>query len=68
MKTIAEMLHLDLLISDQHLPIDTWIAQADSPGDILKMPAPLWQALERASAAMGTDQDLLRTPAFDAAD
>ena len=66
MKTIDEMLHLALLTFDQHQQISAWIAHADSPEDILKMPPPLWQAVERASAVMGIDQDLLRPPAFDA--
>ncbi|MDT4853770.1 hypothetical protein [Hydrogenophaga sp. Root209] len=44
------------------------IANADSPEDILKMPAQLWQAVERASAVMGIDDDLLRPPALDAGD
>lgn len=66
MKTIDEMLHLALLTSDQHQQISAWIARADSPEDILKMPPPLWQAVERASAVMGIDQDLLRPPALDA--
>ena len=68
MKTIDEMLSLELLTSDQHHRISAWIAGADSPEDILKMPAPLWQALERASAVMGIDDDLMRPPAFDAGD
>ena len=68
MKTIDEMLHLDLLTSEQHVQIGAWIAQAASPDEILKMPAPLWQAIERASEVMGIDQDLLRTPLFDDAD
>ena len=67
MKTIDEMLHLDLLTSEQHFQIGAWIAQADSPDEILKMPAPLWQAVERASEVMGIDKDLTRTPPFDAA-
>jgi hypothetical protein len=32
------------------------------------MPASLWQAVERASAVMGIDDDLLRPPALDAED
>ena len=68
MKTIDEMLHLELLTSDQHQKISAWIAQADSPEEILKMPALLWQAVERASAVMGIDEDLLRLPAFDSDD
>ncbi|MFY7905675.1 MAG: hypothetical protein ACOVO0_06005 [Burkholderiaceae bacterium] len=66
MKTIDEMLHLALLTPDQHHRISAWIAQAQSPEDILKMPAPLWQAIERASEVMGIDNDLLRPPALDA--
>jgi len=66
MKTIDEMLHLALLTPHQHHQISTWIAQARSPEDILKMPAPLWQAIERASALMGIDDDLLRPPSLDA--
>lgn len=66
MKTIDEMLHLALLTPDQHHEISSWIAQSDSPEEILKMPALLWQAVERASAVMGIDADLLRPPSFDA--
>jgi hypothetical protein len=68
MKTIDEMLNLALLTSDQHHQISAWIAQADSPEDILKMPVPLWQAVERASAVMGIDDDLMRPPALDSED
>ena len=66
MKTIDEMLHLDLLTADQHHQISAWIAGADSPDDILRMPAALWQAVERASQVMGVDEDLLRPPSLDA--
>lgn len=66
MKTIDEMLNLALLTPDQHQQISAWIAQADSPEEILKMPTPLWRAVERASAAMGIDDDLMRPPALDA--
>ena len=66
MKTIDEMLHLDLLTTEQHTGISTWIGQSQSPEDILQMPTALWQALERASATMGIDQDLLREPTLDA--
>ncbi|MBW0168846.1 MAG: hypothetical protein ACT6SF_03265 [Hydrogenophaga sp.] len=66
MKIIDEMLHLALLTHEQHQQISAWIAQAQSPDDILKMPRPLWQAVERASAVMGIDNDLLRPPALDA--
>lgn len=68
MKTIDEMLHLALLTPDQHQDVSAWIAQSDSPEDILKMPAPLWQAVERASTVMGIDDDLLRPPSLDADD
>lgn len=68
MKTIDEMLHLDLLTTEQHQQIGAWIAQADTPDDILKMPAPLWTAVERASEVMRIDEDLLRPPALDAGD
>lgn len=66
MKTIDEMLHLALLTPDQHHQISAWIAQADSPEEILKMPAVLWQAVERASTVMGIDEDLARPPSLDA--
>jgi hypothetical protein len=68
MKTIDEMLHLALLTPDEHQQISSWIAQADTPDDILKMPPLLWRAVERASAVMGVDEDLLRPPALDADD
>lgn len=68
MKTIDEMLNLALLSAEQHHQISAWIAQADSPEDILKMPASLWRAVERASAIMGIDDDLMRPPALDAED
>ena len=66
MKTIDEMLNLDLLTADHHHQINEWIAHSSSPDDILRMPAPLWQAVERASEAMGVNEDLLRPPALDA--
>ena len=68
MKTIDEMLHLALLTPDQHQQVSAWIAQADSPEDILKMPTALWQAVERASTVMGVDDDLVRPPSLDAGD
>jgi hypothetical protein len=68
MKTIDEMLHLALLTPDEHRQISHWIAQADTPDEILKMPPPLWRAVERASAVMGVDEDLMRPPALDADD
>ncbi|MCD2514239.1 hypothetical protein [Comamonas endophytica] len=66
MKTIDEMLHLDLLTREQHNEIAAWIARAETPEEILKMPAQLWTAMERASEVMGIDKDLLRPPALDA--
>lgn len=66
MKTIDEMLNLDLLTPEQHVEISAWIARSASPDEILRMPAPLWQAVERASKVMGIDADLLRPPALDA--
>lgn len=66
MKTIDEMLNLDLLTHEQHFEISAWIAHAESPEEILQMPAPLWQAVERASQAMGVNEDLLRPPSLDA--
>lgn len=68
MKTIDEMLNLDLLTPEQHRQIGDWIARASSPEEILKMPAPLWQAVERASEVMGIDQDLTRPPLLGAGD
>ncbi len=68
MKTIDEMLNLALLTPDQHHQISAWIAQAASPEEILKMPPLLWQAVERASAVMGIDDDLVRPPSLDADD
>lgn len=68
MKIIDEMLHLALLTADQHHQISAWLAQASSPEDILKMPAPLWRAVERASEVMGIDDDLMRPPSLDADD
>ena len=65
MKTIDEMLHLELLTSEQHSFISEWIAQSRSPERILQRPSPMWQALERASASMGVDQDLQREPDFE---
>jgi hypothetical protein len=66
MKTIDEMLSLDLLTHDQHGEISAWIDQSSTPEEILQMPPNLWQAIERASLAMGVNDDLLRPPALDA--
>ena len=64
MKTIDEMLHLDLLTPDEHSAIAAWIARERSPDGILAMPQALWRALESASAAMNIDADLTRPPAW----
>ncbi|WP_343632981.1 hypothetical protein [Roseateles sp.] len=66
MKTIDEMLNLDLITVAQHEQIEAWIARSRTPDQILDMPAELWQAVERASEQMGVDADLLRPPALDA--
>ncbi len=66
MKTIDEMLNLDLLTHEQHREISAWIASAASPEEILQMPTTLWQAVERASLEMGVNEDLLRPPSLDA--
>lgn len=66
MKTIDEMLNLDLLTHEEHLQISDWIARSASPEEILQMPTPLWQAVERASQVMGVNDDLLRPPSLDA--
>ena len=68
MKTIDEMLNLALLTPAEHQQISAWIAQAATPEEILKMPPALWRAVERASAVMGIDEDLMRPPALDAGD
>eukprot|EP01030_Chromulinospumella_sphaerica_P006957 gene6957-6806_t len=49
MKTIDEMLNLDLLTPEQHAEISARTPRSASPDEILQMPAPLWQAAERAS-------------------
>ena len=64
MKTIDEMLHLDLLTPDEHDAIAAWIARAKSPDGILAMPEALWRALEKASAVMNIDGDLTRPPVW----
>ncbi len=64
MKTIDEMLHLELLTPDEHGAIAAWVAHAKSPDGILAMPQSLWRALEKASIAMNIDADLARPPAW----
>ena len=66
MKTIDEMLHLDLLTYEQHLRITHRMDAAQSPEAFWQMLAGLWQAVEPASQAMGVNEDLQRPPALDA--
>ncbi len=66
MKTIDEMLNLALLTSEQHVEISDWISRLNSPEEILQMPVPLSQTVERASEAMGDNADLLRPPSLEA--
>lgn len=68
MKTIDEMLNLDLLSPEQHSEIGAWIARSETPEEIMKMPPALWQALERAGEVMGVHDDLERPPSLDAGD
>lgn len=62
MKLIDEMLSLDLLSTQQHREIASWIRAAKSPEAIMAMPPHLWRALESASVAMNIDADLTRPP------
>lgn len=66
MKTIDEMLSLDLLTLEQHGQIGAWVAHNRTPEAILRMPPALWLALERASVAMGFDADLMQPLRLDA--
>ena len=66
MKTIDEMLSLDLLTLEQHGQIGAWVAHNRTPEAILRMPTTLWLALERASVAMGFDADLMQPLRLDA--
>ena len=61
-KTIDEMLTLELLTQAQHREISAWIARARTPEAIMAMQPTLWRALERASLVMNIDADLTRTP------
>jgi hypothetical protein len=49
MKTIDEMLSLELLTADQHQQISAWIACADSPDAILRME---WSAGRQGAGRM----------------
>lgn len=62
MKTIDEMAALRLLSAQQHAEISAWIAQARTPEEIMKMPAPLWRTLELASVLMDFDGPLTQPP------
>ena len=66
MKTLDEMLSLRLISREQHAEIGSWIAEARTPQAIMRMPAPLWRALELASVLMDVDADLLQPPLFEA--
>ena len=61
-KTLDEMLSLNLLSAVQHAEIAAWIAQARTPEGIMRMPAPLWRSLEVASVLLNVDADLLQPP------
>ena len=52
MQTLDEMLSLNLLTTDQHHEIVTWVRQARTPDRILQMPPHLWAVLEQASLLM----------------
>jgi hypothetical protein len=66
MKTLDEMLSLNLLSTVQHAEIAAWIAQARTPERIMQMPAPLWRSLELASVLLDVDADLLQPPLLQA--
>jgi polysaccharide deacetylase 2 family uncharacterized protein YibQ len=66
MKTLDEMLSLNLLSVSQHAEIAAWIAQARTPERIMQMPAPLWRSLELASVLLNVDADLLQPPLLEA--
>lgn len=66
MKTLDEMLRLRLISREQHAEIGSWIAEARTPQAIMRMPAPLWRALELASVLMDVDADLRQPPLFEA--
>lgn len=66
MKTIDEMLSLDLLSARQHHEIAAWVRTAGTPEAIMAMPPHLWRAIECASVAMNIDADLTRPPVWGA--
>lgn len=61
-KLIDEMLSLELLSTQQHREISSWVRSARSPEAIMAMPPALWRAIEAASVAMNIDADLTRPP------
>ncbi len=61
-KIIDEMLSLDLLSTQQHREIASWVRAGKTPEAILAMPPHLWRAIESASLAMNIDADLTRPP------
>jgi hypothetical protein len=61
-KTVDEMLSLDLLSTQQHRDIVGWLRTSRTPEAILAMPPHLWRAIESASLAMNIDADLTRPP------
>lgn len=66
MKTLDEMLSMRLISREQHAEIGSWIAEARTPQAIMRMPAPLWRALELASVLMDVDADFRQPPLFEA--
>ena len=66
MKTLDEMLSLNLLSTVQHAQIAAWIAQARTPERIMRMPGPLWRSLELASVLLNIDADLMQPPLLEA--
>ena len=62
MKIIDEMLSLELLSTDQHREITSWVRAERTPEAIMAMPPHLWRAIEFASLAMNIDADLTRPP------
>jgi hypothetical protein len=61
-KIIDEMLSLDLLSTEQHAEIASWLRCSTTPEEILAMPPHLWRAVESASMVMNIDADLVRPP------
>jgi hypothetical protein len=65
-KTIDEMLSLDLLSTQQHREIACWLRASRTPEAIMSMPPQLWRAIESASLVMNIDADLIRAPLLNA--